>query len=500
MKPNRKECRLLLNREPCYKEMTCSLEAISRLPSRLVKETAEVVSIARKFNEEVVRPAVLRLDRTMQADSGYLPYDFVEQANAWGFYTMWIPRIFGGKGYSPPTMAYFLEEIASACLGMANLIGVHYLGVASLAATLNTPLINFVFRETAKGEASGQPCLLSTAITEPGAGTDVEDVDLVDKGAVSCHAEKITGGYSVNGVKVFISSGHLSTWHILIAYTDLRKPSENMIMMTVKTGAKGFSFGRMEKKMGQKACPASELIFRDCFVPDHLVAFASTQNPLKTPARQVAGAILDDVLAASRAGVGAFGAGAARGAFETALAFASETEVRGKYLINHEWVQNMLADMYANAVTARLAYNEANYAIGLYGTSRDLLAKPAYYMNQYAPGWFIEKIMAPLVRKPFMMRLMQKERFEKTAVEERELCSGMGSLSKFRGTDLGIENCRLALSLMGQAGLRHEMLAEKMLRDVKLLQIYEGTNQLNRLNLFKCLIGRDCSERRMFSD
>lgn len=63
-----------------------------------------------------------------------------------------------------------------------------------------------------------------------------------------------------------------------------------------------------------------------------------------------------------------------------------------------------------------------------------------------------------------------------------------------------MENCRIGLALMGQAGMRHENFLEKFLRDSKLLQIYEGTNELNRLEAFKCLIGRNRFEISMFED
>ena len=78
----------------------------------------------------------------------------------------------------------------------------------------------------------------------------------------------------VNGSKVFISAGHVSTWHMLICYEDVRKPADSLIMLAVKTGMKGFTFGHKEHKMGQKACVASELIFEDCFVPDENVCFS----------------------------------------------------------------------------------------------------------------------------------------------------------------------------------------------------------------------------------
>jgi len=496
----RSEIKTLLEKEPRFNDITCSLQAISKLPKGLLRETRETVAIARKFNQEVVRPYARELDLKMHEDPEYLPYDFVEKANDWGFYTMWLPRVFGGRGYSASTMAPFSEELASACLGMANLVGVHYLGVASLAATLNTRMMHKIFTDAVNGEKTGQPCLISTAITEPGAGTDVEEVELVDKGNVSCYAEKVKGGYMVNGTKVFISSGHLSTWHILIAYSDLKKPSENTVVLAIKTGMKGFSFGRVEKKMGQKACPASELVFKDCFVPEENVCIDMHQINLSRSKREMTMALLDDVLAGSRAGVGAFGTGVARGAFEEAVAFASETEVEGKLLINHEWAQSMLAEMYKNVALARTAYAETNYAICLYGTMKTMMSKPMYTYSRFVPRFWIDKVIAPLLQKPSMTELARKNRFKTITEKDQQLTSGMGSLAKFAGTDAGIKNCQMALEMMGQAGLRHDRRAEKLLRDAKLLQIYEGTNQLNRLNLFKCMIARSIPKANVFED
>jgi alkylation response protein AidB-like acyl-CoA dehydrogenase len=94
------------------------------------------------------------------------------------------------------------------------------------------------------------------------------------------------------------------------------------------------------------------------------------------------------------------------------------------------------------------------------------------------------------LEKPLITALLQKFAFDFQTDREIQVSSGMASLAKFAGTDAGIKNCHMAIELMGQAGLRHDMRVEKYLRDAKLLQIYEGTNQLNRLNLFKCLIAR----------
>jgi alkylation response protein AidB-like acyl-CoA dehydrogenase len=495
------EVKTLCARQPNFEDMICSLRAISKQPKKIRKETREVVALARKFNDKVVRPYAVELDRKVQQDPGFLPREFIEEANRWGLYTLWIPRIFGGKGYNLPSFSYFIEEIASVCTAMSNLIGVHYLGVATLIATWNTRIIRRVFQEVVEGEKNGRPCLISLALTEPGAGTDVEETDLMDRGNVGCHARKVDGGYVVNGSKVFISNGHLSTWHILFSFSDLQKPSAHLVMLAVKTGMKGFSFGRKEHKMGQKGCPASELIFDECFVPDENVCLDPQQaKPLSRPPTETTMQLIDYVFSASRAGVAAFGTGVARGAFETAIQFAAKTQVAGKLLINHEWAQCLLAQMYRNVLISRYAYVESNYANAMDGMFKLLQIKPIYYLTRYAPSALLKILIPPLMDSCLGTWLMRKIHCDWQTKEQIERTSGLGSLAKITATDAGVKNAQMALDLMGQAGLRQDQIAEKHLRDAKLMQIYEGTNQLNRLNLFKCLAAKDFAQVSVFTD
>jgi len=346
-----------------------------------------------------------------------------------------------------------------------------------------------------------QPCLISFALTEPGAGTDAQETVLMDRGNMTCLARQVNGGYVVNGTKIFISNGHLSTWHMLISYADLERPSANLVVLAVKTGMQGFSFGRVEHKMGQKGCPASELIFDDCFVPDKNVCFDPVQaGKLRRTPKQTTMQLIDYLMAASRAAVGAMGTGVARGAFEAALDFAAQTEVEGNLLINHEWAQSMLAQMFRNVIVSRYAYVESNYAVGIDGMYKLLQLKPLYYMIRYLPASILEKLVPKLMNRQLGTWLMRKIHCDGQNEEQIQRTSGLGSMAKFSGSDAAVENGHLALNLMGQAGLRQERLAEKHLRDAKLLQIYEGTNQLNRLNLFKCLIARGYPQAQVFTD
>ena len=128
----------LLEREPRFDDIASSLLSVPRLPRAAIRETREAVAVAREFNDRVVRPRALELDRRKHEEPDYLPWDFVEEANRWGFYTMFIPKLFGGRGINLPALSYMLEELGSACTGMSNLVGVHYLGVATLCVDAGT--------------------------------------------------------------------------------------------------------------------------------------------------------------------------------------------------------------------------------------------------------------------------------------------------------------------------------------------------------------------------
>ncbi|RJP31626.1 MAG: acyl-CoA dehydrogenase [Actinobacteria bacterium] len=491
----------LLDRDPRLEDVMCSLDSVGKMPHALSGEIREAVAMARRFNETVARPYALELDRKMQEDPTYLPWDLVREANRWGFYSGWIPKIFGGKGWNLGTMIPVVEELCSECAGIANLIGVQYFGISILFAGWNVRIIDKICREVVEGERNGEPCLVSGLVTEPGAGTDAEEVELLSKANVKCLARKVDGGYVVNGTKVFISNGHVSTWHMLIAYEDLSRPEETMILFAVKNGMQGFSFGRMEKKMGQKGCPASEMVFEDCFIPDENVCMSTEQmKGMRRSAKETGMQLIDFVVSLTRPGVGAMGAGVARGAFQEALAFARETVVDGKLLVDHEWAQCLLAQMYANVALARLTYMECSHVTGLYGMASLLNIRPLYYYLRATPTSMLDRIMPAVNKLDATTKTYRKLIMDMQKDEDAMRASGWASLSKFAATDLGIKNCHLAVEFMGQAGIRQDRRAEKILRDAKLLQIYEGTNQLNRLNLFKCLIGRCAPEARLFEE
>jgi len=493
--------RELLRKDPRPEVTMGSLIAAPKLPRVMIRETKKVIAMARKFNREVVEPRALELDLQKMEDPDYLPWDLVEEANRRGFFTLFEPKIFGGQGINLPAMSYFCEELASVCVGIANVVAVHYLGVSTLVATWNIRLMNRLMRDAAEGERSGKPAIMAMAITEPAVGTDVCDMELLKKSNAAFRCERVDGGYVLNGMKHFISNGHFATWFIVFGYADLKNPADSVVLLAVRSGTKGFSLGRQERKMGQKACPASELLFEDCFVPDEFVCFGPEQaRKLKRPAIESNQQLFDYLSSASRAGVGAFGTGVARGAYEEAVRFARDTVVAGKPLIDHEWAQMILSDMYTNVVMARLTYIESNYANGRYGMFKLLQAKPIYYATKYTPKAVLDIMMPPILDMPLSTWMFRKINFDLWKPEHQDITAGLSCIAKVYATDLGIKNCQLAMELVGQAGLRHDGKIEKHLRDSKLLQIYEGPNEINRLGTFKSFVAHLAPNVTMFEE
>jgi len=263
----------------------------------------------------------------------------------------------------------------------------------------------------------------------------------------------------------------------------------------VPADAKGFSLGRMEHKMGQRAGPASELVFEDCFVPEENIALSADDKFGKMFPDQYP-RLLKSVLGITRAAVGAWSTGTARGVTELAIEFARTHKLKGQTMLNHQFVQAHLTNMVINVFLARSIYLES-YFSNLCNLKMGFDKIPALFQNRLT-AWLLgtrpyKKILhADFVRKLFLKNLAGMTKSQEQQVQY------MASMAKIVGSDLAMENCHLALELCGEAGIRHDRGMEKFFRDAKLLQIFEGTNQLNRLNLFNNYLGRRYPEVEVY--
>jgi alkylation response protein AidB-like acyl-CoA dehydrogenase len=222
--------------------------------------------------------------------------------------------------------------------------------------------------------------------------------------------------YVLNGTKQWITNGGEAEIYTIIAITDRSKGARGASAFIVEKGTPGFSFGKKEKKMGIRTSATRELIFDNCRIPK--------ENILS---REGMGFIITmKTLDNSRTGVGAQGVGVAQGAFEEAVKFARKRIQFGHPVISFQAVQHMLADMSTEIEAARsLVYSVAKYI--------DSGAKE-----------------------------ISKE----------------SAMAKVFATDMAMRVTTNAVQVMGGSGYMREYPVEKMMRDAKILQIYEGTNQI----------------------
>lgn len=457
-----------------------SLAALkSRMPlkiGRLEKAQARY----RSFADRNIRPIAVEVDRKSKEDHDALNWDFARLAAKERMFSIIIPKLLGGQGGDIIELSIMLEELCAACTGLGNLVGTHYLGFAGIAAGMNLDVIGEISDEIIDGEKRGEAIIASAAHTEPQAGSDVEDEEHMPTARVGTTVKKVDGGYLLNGQKVFISDGHYATWHMVSAYEDKADPLNSTLLLVTKTGMEGFNIVSHERKMGQRATPASTLIFEDCFVPDRYVVTIK-----KEPFARVL-----FVLGASRVGVGAIGTGCARNAYEKAVEIAKTEKMNGKYLIDEQWVQQILADMLSNVMISRAMYLSAAWCEQKDGMMGLILNPVLTWLQTFTPQFvFRFSPYRKLIRSGIMSKIMNLA-LQRINLKRRQRGQAHSSMAKFIAGDMAMRNANLALDIAGAAGLAQSAGIEKVFRDAKLVQIYEGTNQINRKHVWDSLIAR----------
>ena len=239
-----------------------------------------------------------------------------------------------------------------------------------------------------------------------------------DASAIKTTAQREKGGYLINGTKQFITNGGDAEIYTVIALTAKEKGPRGASAFLVEKDTPGFSFGKKEKKMGIRASSTRELVFRNCLVPE--------ENMI---GREGMGFILTmRLLDRSRPGVGAQAVGLAQGALEAAVDYARKRIQFGHPIISIQAVQHMLADMATQVEAARLLV----YAV-------------AKTIDSGAKNFTEEAAMAKVLASDTAMKVT---------------------------TD--------AMQIFGGAGYMRDYPIEKMMRDAKITQIYEGANQVLR--------------------
>lgn len=452
--------------------------ANGRREERYIKGLSEAQRDARGFAQTHVAPRALDFDRLAGEDPRHFDWDLIRQAAPYRLLEMLIPTQAGGVGGLVVRTAVVMEELCAACPGIANIFGANSLGIAPM---LFGGLTHWdVLREIGRSARSDRPQLAAFAITEPDAGTDVEDLDLLARARISTHARPVAGGYLLNGVKRFISNGSVARWLTVFMPTDPKRPAETWTCFLVDARSKGFSIGAVEHKMGQRACPAAEIVFEDVFVPRERII-----------GREGDGAgITLTVMAASRPPVGAIATGIARGAYERLLRWLN-TDPAAVGLLERQEVQLRLAGMVEEIQLSRQAYMDA-------ATEFDVVAMGGPLSHPLLRG--LGLVPEPVLSSRPVRRLLRSgltreatvRIFDRSA-DNRAVTRALGlsSLAKARGSDVAMRVTDSALELVGLTGSPIRAELEKLWRDAKLTQIYEGTNQLNRTEVYRALVSQE---------
>jgi len=239
-----------------------------------------------------------------------------------------------------------------------------------------------------------------------------------DASGIRTSASHQGGYYVLNGTKQFITNGGEAEIYTVIAMTDPTRGSRGASAFVVEKGTPGFSFGKKEKKMGIRSSATRELIFRDCRVPE--------ENLI---GREGTGFIIAmRTVDRSRPGVGAQAVGIAQGALEAAVDYARQRIQFGHPISSFQAVQHMLANMAIELEAARAL---------VYAVARTIDAGAKDFSEEAA-------------------------------------------MAKVFATDMAMRVTTDAVQIFGGVGYMQDYPIEKMMRDAKITQIYEGTNQVLR--------------------
>ena len=253
-----------------------------------------------------------------------------------------------------------------------------------------------------------------------------------DAGAIRTRATRVGNEYIMNGTKVFITNGGVAHIYTVVAVTDPAKGTRGTSAFIVQDDYPGFKLGKEEDKMGIRASATREIVFDDCHVPaENLIG------------REGEGfGVAMKTLDKSRPGVAAQALGIAQGAFDLALDYARKRIQFGQPIASHQGIQFMLADMATQIEAAR----------ALLYTAARLIDSGAKNIAQ------------------------------------------LSAMSKLMASDVAMKVTTDAVQIFGGYGYMRDYPIEKYMRDAKITQIYEGTNQIQRMVIARTLIREAASK------
>ena len=368
---------------------------------QLTEEQELIRRNAREFAERHVAPVAAAVD-----EKAFHPRELFAELGAGGWLGIPLPERYGGSGADLLTHAVVVEEISRACSATgftlsfhAGIIGMslHIFGTEAQKERYLVPL--------AQGRHMG-----AFSLTEPGAGTDVM--------AVATTAVRDGGYYVLNGTKTFVSNGPFADTYIFFCWTDRAAGKKGMSAFIFSKGAQGLQPGEPFHKMGLRGSQTSEVVLRDCRVPE--------ENMLGAPGQGLP--IAMQGFEHGRVGIAAQATGILQAALDESLRYAKERVQFGVPIARHQAIAWMIADMDADLAAARLL--------------------------TYQAAW----------------------------LKDRQLPFGKAaSIAKLFATEAAMRHTVKAVQIQGGYGYIKGAKVERLMRDAKIAEIYEGTSEAQRL-------------------
>jgi len=366
----------------------------------LTEEQKTIKSLARRIAEEKILPVRAELDEKEE-----FPWAIIKDLADADMFRVFIPEEYEGLGGGCLELCLVVEELSRVCGGVAATYAVNALGSHTLIEYGTEEQKRKYLPDIAAGKK-----LTAFAISEATAGSDAS--------AIKMTADKVEGGYRLNGTKQFITNAGEAELYTVIVLTDKTRGARGASAIFVEKDTPGFTFGKKEKKMGIRASATGELVFRNCLVPQENLIGKEGLGFIQ------AMRLFDR----SRPGIGAQAVGIAQGALEAAVDYAQQRVQFGHPIITLPVVQDMLAEMAIQTEAARALV----YAAARMGDSD-----------------------------------------AKRITEE-------SAMAKVFASDVAMKVTTDALQICGGTGYMKDYPVEKMMRDAKITQIYEGANQILR--------------------
>ena len=360
----------------------------------------------RKFARERLRPNAARWDR-----ESHFPREELKQLAAMGLCGVAIPEEWGGAGMDYTSLAIAIEELASGDGATSTIVQVNNLVAGILLGYGNAAQKKRFLMPIARGELLG-----AFALTEPHVGSDAS--------AIATRAERADGGWRLNGVKQFITTGKNADLAIVFAVTDKAAGKRGISAFVVPTNAPGYVVSRIEEKAGQHASDTAQIVLENCNVP--------AENLLGDEGAGYRIALSN--LESGRVNVAAQSVGMAQSALDAAIAYAKERKSFGKALMEHQAVNFRLADMATGIEAGRQLYLHAAQ---------------------------LRDAGKPCLKEASMAKLFASEMAEKVCSDAIQIHGGYGYVSDFP--------------------------VERIWRDVRVTQIYEGASDIQRLVIGRTL-------------